>query len=417
MEKEIFNLYETLKQQRTNCYSLNEGWIRDLLRECVESNPGPSLFQIKNKLMENIGDDFPETEWNQFILDLKSTSNERFPNETTVLEYLDKHADKVVKFFGSTLFHVHVRESISTLVKGSSGSTTTSTNLVSEIATAVGDVVRNILKEDELSETSLSKMTLTKANALLGKIGVVVVELALEDVVINKVPFKPFIWPSDAENDDNSKAASNHLKEQLQSQKLIGRGKFELHAVHKDKNFFSTQIGLFYLHGGVDAVIVPHKSPPYSCSNVVRVVIDWKTPNNISFDSIRAQAFGELLAASVSQHPVLAIFTDLNTKFHIFQIVGSELHILRDLTIQNGFSYLVTYLKNSSPDSGFDMRTLKEQIPALKKSVEGAMKVKEHHPEHPIKTQLESLIDFDEPSHVRYEVASSIIQSWSLMYN
>jgi len=49
--------------------------------------------------------------------------------------------------------------------------------------------------------------------------------------------------------------------------------------------------------------------------------------------------------------------------------------------------------------------------------IQGTNKVKQHHVEHPFKTQLEGVIDDDAPVDEKLQVASELISTWSNMYS
>jgi len=153
--------------------------------------------------------------------------------------------------------------------------------------------LRKFNLEEKDKDTPISKMTGIKVATILDSIGLTVLDIPQDEYSWTAVSCSAFVWGG-VEDDMSSTAATNHFRTQLATLGLIGRDKFAVHAVHKNKQLYSTQLGPYCLNGGVDAVIVPYKVAEYFCANHVRVVIDWKLPSNISYESCYAQAFGKM---------------------------------------------------------------------------------------------------------------------------
>lgn len=75
------------------------------------------------------------------------------------------------------------------------------------------------------------------------------------------------------------------------------------------------------LHGGIDAVVIPHGVIPWQ--GQTRIIFDWKRPSDLqSVVNVVTQAQLELMGAlHNSGHPALVVFTD-GVKFVILQPWG-----------------------------------------------------------------------------------------------
>lgn len=150
-------------------------------------------------------------------------------------------------------------------------------------------------------------------------------------VVKNKASFETFDWTS-GETPENTVKANEILERNINKLgEILSKKKdgFKLVNVSKNKIFTCNFVdSIQKLCGSCDAIIVPKRASntPDRAACQIRIMVEYKTPNNFNARS-DGQTLGELLAGCYkSKHPFLLVKTDLNNNYQIWQITNNEIY-------------------------------------------------------------------------------------------
>lgn len=181
----------------------------------------------------------------------------------------------------------------------------------------------------------------------------------------------------------------------------IGRGGYKVLDV-KDKLLFSNvpfDEGKLVLNGKTDIIVVPYLTHELSFCNQLRLIYDLKTPKS-QHDS-RAQQVGEqLVAARLSDHPVMTVFTDQNTAATISLLKGDTLAITGTLSLSQAAYMMCDFLRTASPSPTYRLPDIvegaDEQLDPL---VAGARFIKQSAPSvsEVCFNELELINDIEDP--------------------
>ena len=101
--------------------------------------------------------------------------------------------------------------------------------------------------------------------------------------------------------------------------------------------------------GTCEAILSPTRVVDNYAECQVRVLFDWKLPDNATFSKVHSQMLLELLGGTASSnHPVTVVCTDLCSKGHVFFAKEDAVRVYKDLTFPQTLAAILDVIRLSS---------------------------------------------------------------------
>ncbi|CAF0890758.1 unnamed protein product [Didymodactylos carnosus] len=285
-----------------------------------------------------------------------------------------------------------------------------------------------VLSALAVKETSVSKLSYTIVDAIIKLLEMNIIDgepLQLNEITTN-VNFSPFNWPHNDEERDSPQACKDLELELAKFGVIFGRNGYKLVDVH-----FKQRIP----KGGADALIIPYKTAAHGCALQLRVVFEFKLPENMVFEKYRGdyilmfrnkfpteknivgEFYGELLCSLATSHqPCLMVLTDLRTQCFIGRCINGDIHIWACDNMNEGMNLISNFVvRHCNPSERYKCDFNADYV-NIDPDLVGLKIIKKYTSDdgHPLLEQLELINDIENPGE-RFGEALSIIQSWNMV--
>ncbi|CAF1165929.1 unnamed protein product [Didymodactylos carnosus] len=227
-------------------------------------------------------------------------------------------------------------------------------------------VLENISEQDctltlsalAVKETSISKLSYTIVDAIIKLLEMNIIDgepLQLNEITTN-VNFSSFNWPYNDEERESPQACK-HLKLELGKFRVIfGLNGYKFVDVHANKkHVFNIHFKQRIFKGDADALIIPYKTAADGCALQLRVVFEFKLPENMVFEKYRDSFYGELLCSlAMSHHPCLTVLTDLRTQCFIDRCINENIHVWACDNMNEGMNLISNFaIRHCNPSERY----------------------------------------------------------------